>query len=195
MRTTLNDVITAARAHQCPIIHISALAGEAPFIASRPCLGEASAPLVELTVDDYYRLMAEIRNAMVVEHDETLSFPIFTAGARDLQAPGERLQLPPRSTSGTLLLACGAAAVSYLMDSVGQETTIVYDGLRTFADIQTYWQQRGELRRMFIERYAPFEDDLHAFAAHLDRTVALGTFDVDAYAVQHGLRACSYSAH
>ena len=139
MRTMLSDVIAAGREHCCPIIHISVLAGEAPFIASSPCLGNASVPLIDIVIDDY---------------DETFSFPIFTSGAHDASLIGERLQLPPRNTSGSLSLACGTAAVYYLMDSVGQETTILYDGLRTFADIQAYRQRRGVLWRDFVERYA-----------------------------------------
>ena len=193
MRTSLTDIITVARANECPIIHISMLAGEAPFIASSPCLGDASVPLVEITVDDYLGVMAEIRNTMIVEHDETLSFPIFTGGARNARLIDARLELAPRNTSGSLSLACGAVAVYYLMDSVGQETTILYDGLRTFADIQTYWQQRGALWREFIERYAPAEEDLHDLSYHFDRTLALDTFDLDAFAERRGLTVCRYA--
>jgi hypothetical protein len=39
------------------------------------------------------------------------------------------------------------AALYYMMDSAGQKTTIIYNGLRSFADIQPYWQRRGELVR------------------------------------------------
>jgi hypothetical protein len=189
MRTTLADVIAAAREHACPIIHISRLAGEAPFIASSPCLGNASAPLIDVTIDGYLGLMAELRNTLVVEHDENLSFPIFTGGARDPSAAANRLELPPRTTSGVLDLASGYAAVYYLMDSVGQETTIVYDGLRSFADIQSYWQQRGEIWRTFVECYQPIDADLSDLSYHLDRTVLLDAFDLRAFAARRGLTA------
>ena len=193
IRTMLSDVIAAGREHCCPIIHISVLAGEAPFIASSPCLGNASVPLIDIGIDAYLGIMAELRNTMIVEHDETFSFPIFTSGAHDASLIGERLQLPPRNTSGSLSLACGTAAVCYLMDSVGQETTILYDGLRTLADIQAYWQRRGVLWRYFVERYAPIEEDLHDLSYHLDRTIALNTFDVDALAARRGLETSGYA--
>jgi hypothetical protein len=142
MRKTLLDVITASRKHDCPIIHISRLAGEPPFVASSPCLSEGPPPLIEITPDDYLSIMAELRNRLIVEHDETLSFPIFTGGARDPRAAQERLQLAPRMIAGAITLEEGTAAVYYMLDSAGQETTIIYDGLRSFADIQDYWQRR-----------------------------------------------------
>jgi hypothetical protein len=86
MRITLADVLATARESACPIIHISMLAGEVPFIASSPCLGNASVPLIDITIDDYLGLMAELRNVLVIEHDECLSFPIFTGGGRDPHA-------------------------------------------------------------------------------------------------------------
>jgi hypothetical protein len=187
MRITLADVFAAARESACPIIHISMLAGEAPFIASSPCLGNASVPLIDITVDGYLGLMAELRNTLAVEHDECLSFPIFTGGGRDPHAFAKRLELPPRTTSGSLDLACGHAAVYYLMDSVGQETTILYDGLRSFADIQSYWQRRGELWRTFVELYNPIDDDLEELSYLLDHTVLLDDFDVHALAARRGL--------
>ena len=105
MRKSLADIFSAAREHDCAIVHMSMLAGEAPFIASSPCLGNASVPLLEITPDDYLRIMAEIRNTLVVEHDESLSFLIFTGGARDPRAAQsacssrrERFRVPSRST-------------------------------------------------------------------------------------------------
>jgi len=143
MRKTLLDVMTAARAHDCPIVHSSKLAGEPPFIASSPCLGEAPPPLLEITADDYLSIMSELRKRWTIEHDETLSFPIFTGGARDPRPGQQRLQLSPRTIAGSIALEEGTAAVYYMLDSAGQETTIIYDGLRSFADIQDYWQRRA----------------------------------------------------
>jgi hypothetical protein len=143
MRKTLFDVMTASRRHDCPIIHISRLAGEAPFIASSPCLGDAPPPLIEITPDDYLSIMADLRNRLTVEHDETFSFPIFTGGARDPRPGRQRLQLSPRTIAGSIALEEGTAAVYYMLDSAGQETTIIYDGLRSFSDIQDYWQRRA----------------------------------------------------
>jgi hypothetical protein len=143
MHKNLHDVMTASREHDCPIIHISRLAGEPPFIASSPCLGDAPPPLLDITPDDYLSIMADLRRRLVVEHDETLSFPIFTGGARDPRPGQLRLQLSPRTIAGSITLEQGTAAVYYMLDSAGQETTIIYDGLRSFADIQDYWQQRA----------------------------------------------------
>jgi hypothetical protein len=187
MRITLADVLATARESACPIIHISMLAGEVPFIASSPCLGNASVPLIDITIDDYLGLMAELRNVLVIEHDECLSFPIFTGGGRDPHAYATRLELPPRTTSGSLELVSGHAAVYYLMDSVGQETTILYDGLHSFADIQSYWQRRGELWRTFVELYDPIDDDLQELSYVLDHTVLLDDFDVHALAARRGM--------
>ena len=55
----------------------------------------------------------------------------------------QRLQLSPRTIAGSIALEEGTAAVYYMLDSAGQETTIIYDGLRSFADIQDYWQRRA----------------------------------------------------
>src|SRR5665213_3826544 len=102
MRKTLVDIFTTAREHDCAIVHIGMLAGEAPFIASSPCLCNASVPLLDITPDDYLHIMAEIRNTLIVEHDESLSFLIFTGGALDQRAVQERVQLTPRTTSGSI---------------------------------------------------------------------------------------------
>jgi hypothetical protein len=182
MRTTLADIMTAAREADCPIVHIGMLAGEEPFIASSPCLENASAPLIDITPDDYLAIMSEIRNTMTVEHDETLPFTIFTGGARNPQAAHDRLQLAPRTISGSIEVAQTTAALYYMMDSAGQETTIIYNGLRSFADIQAYWRRRGELVRSFAERYDPIEEDVHDLCYHLDRTTQLANFDIEAFA-------------
>src|ERR1700722_9028998 len=100
MRKTLFDVMTASRTHDCPIVHISRLAGEPPFIASSPCLGGAPPPLIEITADDYLSIMADLRNRLTVEHDETFSFPIFTGGARDPR-PGQLPVLPSPGSQAT----------------------------------------------------------------------------------------------
>jgi hypothetical protein len=73
------------------------------------------------------------------------------------------------------------------MDSVGQETTILYDGLHSFADIQSYWQRRGELWRTFVELYDPIDDDLQELSYVLDHTVLLDDFDVHALAARRGM--------
>jgi hypothetical protein len=187
MRKTLADIFTAARENDCAIVHIGMLAGDAPFIASSPCLGNASIPLLDITPDDYLRIMAEIRNTLVVEHDESLSFLIFTGGALDQRAVQDRMQLPPRTISGSLDVGGATAALYYMMDSAGQETTIIYNGLRSFADIQSYWKRRGELVRALTERYDPIEEDVFDLCYHLDRTTKLATFDLDAFAHGRGL--------
>jgi hypothetical protein len=185
MRKTLADIFTAAREHDCAIVHIGMLAGEAPFIASSPCLGNASVPLLDITPDDYLAIITEIRNTLVVEHDESLSFLIFTGGARDPQAVQERVQLPPRTISGSIAVGNATAALYYMMDSAGQETTIIYNGLRSFADIQLYWKRRGEILRAFTERYDPIEEDVYDLCYRLDRTTKLARFDIDAFAREH----------
>ena len=70
-------------------------------------------PLLDISVDDYLGLMAEMRNMMTVELDETLTFPIFTGGASNPRALEQRMQLPPRTTSGSLNVAgsCAASAL------------------------------------------------------------------------------------
>jgi hypothetical protein len=185
MRKTLADIFTPAREHDCAIVHIGMLAGEAPFIASSPCLGNASVPLLDITPDDYLAIITEIRNTLVVEHDESLSFLIFTGGARDPQAVQERVQLPPRTISGSIAVGNATAALYYIMDSAGQETTIIYNGLRSFADIQLYWKRRGEILRAFTERYDPIEEDVYDLCYRLDRTTKLARFDIDAFAREH----------
>jgi hypothetical protein len=185
MRKTLADIFTPAREHDCAIVHIGMLAGEAPFIASSPCLGNASVPLLDITPDDYLAIITEIRNTLVVEHDESLSFLIFTGGARDPQAVQERVQLPPRTISGSIAVGNATAALYYMMDSAGQETTIIYNGLRSFADIQLYWKRRGEILRAFTERYDPIEEDVYDLCYRLDRTTKLARFDIDAFAREH----------
>jgi hypothetical protein len=185
MRKTLADIFTPAREHDCAIVHIGMLAGEAPFIASSPCLGNASVPLLDITPDDYLAIITEIRNTLVVEHDESLSFLIFTGGARDPQAVQERVQLPPRTISGSIAVGNATAALYYVMDSAGQETTIIYNGLRSFADIQLYWKRRGEILRAFTERYDPIEEDVYDLCYRLDRTTKLARFDIDAFAREH----------
>jgi hypothetical protein len=189
MRKTLADIFTAAREHDCPIVHIGMLAGEAPFIASSPCLGNASVPLLDITPDDYLAIMAEIRNTLIVEHDESLSFLIFTGGGHDPRAAQDRVQLAPRTISGTVTVDGATAALYYMMDSAGQETTIIYNGLRSFADIQTYWKKRSELVRALTERYDSIEEDVHDLCYHLDRTTKLASFDLDAFARRRGLTA------
>jgi len=146
MRKTLADIFTAAHERDCPIVHISGLAGQAPFIAGNPCLGNTSVPLVDITPDDYLAIMAELRNRIVVEHDETLAFLIFTGGARDPQAPKTGYS-SHRVRSPAPLCRRSDGAVYYMLDSAGQETTIIYNGLETFEDIQAYWRRRGELVR------------------------------------------------
>jgi hypothetical protein len=187
MRKTLVDIFTAAREHDCAIVHIGMLAGEAPFIASNPCLGNASAPLIDITFDDYLSIMAEIRNTLVVEHDESLSFLIFTAGALDQRVVQERVPLPPHTISGSIEAGGATAALYYMMDSAGQETTIIYHGLRSFADIQRYWEIRGELLRALSEHYDPAEEDVFDLCYRLDRTTKLATFDLDDFARGRGL--------
>jgi hypothetical protein len=187
MRKTLADIMTASRDAGCPIVHISMLAGDEAFVASRPCLGDASAPLLSITPDDYLALMAEIRNTMLVEYDESHTFTIYTAGARDPRAAQERLPLPPRTIAGTVDAGGTTAAVFYMMDSGGQETTVIYDGLRSFADIQAYWKQRGELVRAFCDEYEPSEGDVNALCSQLDRTTKLTNFDLNCFAHGRGL--------
>jgi hypothetical protein len=187
MRKTLTDIMKAARENTRPIVHISGLAGQAPLVASTPCLGSLPTPLIDTTPDDYLSIMAEIRNALVVEHDETLGFLIFTGGARDPQAAHERAQLSPRMIAGSVTVAGAIMAVYYMLDSAGQETTIIYDGLRSFADIQDYWRRRGELVRAFTKVYAPIEEDLHALCYQFDRATKLSTFDLHAFARGRGL--------
>jgi len=187
MRKTLFDVMTASREDDCPIVHISQLAGEQPFIASTPCFADEPVPLLEITPDDYLSIMAEIRNRLAVEHDETLSFVILTGGARDPRLGRERLRLSPRTIAGSLAFGAETAAVYYLLDSAGQETTIIYNGLRSFADIQDYWQRRGQLVRAFTEQYAPSREDVHDLCYCLNRTTQLATFDIDALAQRRGL--------
>jgi hypothetical protein len=144
-------------------------------------------PLLAITVDDYLGIMAEIRNTLVVEHDEVLSFQIFTACARDPRSGLDRLQLAPRTISGCLDVNGTRAAVYYMMDSAGQETTIIYNGLQSYADIQAYWLRRGELVRTFTERYNPVNEDVYDLCYHLDRTTQLAAFDLDALARERGL--------
>jgi hypothetical protein len=187
MRKTLADIFTAAREYDCAIVHMGMLAGETPFIASSPCLGNASVPLLVITPDDYLHIMAEIRNTLVVEHDESLAFLIFTGGALDQRVVQDRVQLPPRTISGSIEVNGATAALYYMMDSAGQETTIIYNGLRTFADIQHYWKRRGELVRALTERYDPIEDDVFDLCYRLDRTTKLAAFDLDAFARGRGL--------
>jgi hypothetical protein len=187
MRKTLLDVMTASREHDCPIVHISRLAGEQPIIASSPCLGNAPVPLIDITPDDYLAIMAELRTRIAVEHNETLAFQIFTGGARDPRAGLARVQLAPRTIAGSITLGQTTAAVYYMLDSAGQETTIIYDGLRSFADIQDYWLRRGQLVRAFTEQYAPSQEDVHDLYYYLDRTTQLATFDLDALAQRRGL--------
>ena len=131
--------------------------------------------------------MAELRNRIVVEHDETLAFLIFTGGARDPQATQDRLQLAPRTIAGSVMVDGATAAVYYMLDSAGQETTIIYNGLETFEDIQAYWRRRGELVRAFAEVYAPIEADAHDLCRQLDRNTQLDTFDIHAFARGRGL--------
>jgi hypothetical protein len=187
MRKTLLDIFTAARERDCAIVHISGLAGEPAFVSSSPCMGDASVPLIDITADDYLAIMAEMRNELVVEHDESLAFLILTGGARDPQAARERLQLAPRTISGSITVSGTTAAVYYMMDSAGQETTVIYNGLQSFADIQTYWRRRGELVRALSEVYAPIEEDVHDLCYRLDRTTQLATFDIHAFARARGL--------
>jgi hypothetical protein len=161
MRKTLPDLFNAAREHERPIVHISKLAGDAPFVAGSPCLGNAPAPLLDITVDDYLGIMADIRNALVVEHEESLSMTILIGGACDLHAAKERVQFAPHATSGRLKIAGLTAAVYYLMDSAGQEATIIYSGLSSFEDIQDYWLRRSALVHALRDRYDPSDEDVY----------------------------------
>jgi hypothetical protein len=187
VRKTLNDIFAAARERGCAIIHISRLAGEEPFIANSPCLGNASAPLIDITTDDYLAVMADVRRLLSVEHDETLSVQIFTAGARDINVAHERFRTAPRVISGSIEVAGTTAALYYLMDSTGQETTIIYNGLRSFADIQNYWKLRLDLVRTFTGRYAATEEDVYDLCYLFDRMTQLATFDIAAFARERGL--------
>jgi hypothetical protein len=189
MRKTLADIMSASREADCPIVHIGRLAGEGPFSAGSPCLGNAPVPLLEITPDDYLAIMAEIRHVLTIEHDESLAFLVFTGGARDPQAAHERHTTKPRTIAGSITVAATTAALYYLMDSAGQETTIIYNGLRSFDDIQAYWRRRGELVRAFAEVYTPIEADVADLCYHLDRTTQLATFDLDAFARGRGLTA------
>jgi hypothetical protein len=188
VRKTLLDVFAAAREHGCPIVHISRLAGADPFVAQSPCLGDAPGALIDLTTDDYLGIMAEIRRELVVEHDESLTCLIFTSGSGDPGAAQSRPALAPRTIAGVIDIAGSAAAIYYLMDSAGQETTLIYDGLRSFAEIQTYWGRRGTLVRALRERYGGLDEDVADLCRQLDRTVQLETFDLAAFARQRGLR-------
>ena len=77
------------------------------------------------------------------------------------------MRLPPRTISGSIEVDGATAALYYMMDSAGQETTIIYNGLRSFADIQGYWKRRGELVRTFTERYDPSDEDVFDLCYHL----------------------------
>ena len=192
--TTLKAVLDAAVRAACPIIHISALAGQAPFIASSPCLGDSPVPLIGITLEGYLALMAEIRNALIVEHDAALPYPVRAGGARDPHAADTRVALSPRTVSGYLDLPAAKTAMHYLLDSVGQETTIVYLGLRSFAEIQTYWRRRNELCRTFAQRYEWIDDDVHDLSYWLDHTTDLVRFDLEAFARSRGLSERTHAA-
>jgi hypothetical protein len=191
VRKNLPDVLAAAREHACPIVHLSRLAGAEPFVASSPCLGDAPRALIDITPDDYLGIMADIRRALVVEHDESLDCLIFTSGAGDERAAQERPAYAPRTIAGFIDAAGVAAAIYYLMDSAGQETTIIYIGLRSFADIQNYWRARGALVRTLTERYAALAEDVHELCHHLDRTTHPETFDLEAFARRRRLGVAS----
>ena len=87
--------------------------------------------------------MAEIRNALVVEHNETFDFTIITGGSRDFDAVDGRSRHSPQLIGGYVNAGGERVAVYYLLDSAGQETTILYDGLTSWAEIGDYWSERA----------------------------------------------------
>jgi hypothetical protein len=184
----LQRIFEAARDRDCPIVHISALEGEPPFIASTPCMGDRPEPLVDLSSDQYLGLQAEIWGALVIEFDRELPAMFGVRGARERRETSERTALPSRTVAGYLGFFVVPAAVQYTLDSYGQETTILYCGLRSFRDIQAYWRERGEVYRAFGERYACNERDRSELLRRLDRTVRPLTFDVEAFAAERGIR-------
>jgi|HubBroStandDraft_1064217.scaffolds.fasta_scaffold372058_1 hypothetical protein len=181
----LSFLLMTARLKGCEIIHISKLADEDPFIASRPCLGEPSAPLLDITPSGYLALMAELREHLIIEHAETLTCLITTAGGRAPQAASERVQLAPYIMSGHL--DDELAAVYYMMDSAGQETTIIYRGLRSVSEIQAYWCERSRLCRDFADRYDATDDDLQLLCHEFDKTVDLQSVNLASFARRLGL--------
>ena len=121
----LKELFAAARLAECSIVHIVKLPGEDPFVASSPCLGDAPPPLLELSIDQYLRLAAEIRDCLVVEHDEMLEI------------------LSPNTVCGHLELPWARAAVYHNLGTTGVETTILYRGLGSLLEIQAYWSGKG----------------------------------------------------
>ena len=183
----LQRLFDASRDRECPIVHISALEGEQPFVASTPCLGDRPPALVDLSAEQYLGLMAEIWGMLVIEIDQVLPMPVHVHRARAATGTSDRCVLPPRTIAGHLSLPLVSAAVHYTLDSYGQETTILYCGLRSFREIQAYWRQRAEVYHEFSARYSCNERDLQRLLARLDHTVYPLTFDVEAFAEAHGI--------
>lgn len=181
----IREVLCAAHAAGCEIVHVSKLAGQAPFVASRPCLGDGPAPLLPVTQDEYLTFMAELRSRVIVETSQTLSCRITTAGGQYPELAEHRTQLNPFYLIGRLRDA--RVAVYYLLDSAGQETTILYVGLGSARDIEAYWSNRSAVCRTFSERYDATDEDLYALCRELDRTVDAGSVDVAAFAHRRGL--------
>jgi hypothetical protein len=183
----LQRIFDAARERECPIVHISALEGEKPFVASTPCLGDRPVPLVEMSNDQYLALMAEIWGVLTIEFDRELPMPIHVRGRRGSAGASERTPLTPRTIAGFLGGPFSAAGVQYTLDSYGQETTILYLGLRAMRDIQAYWLQRSEVYRAFVTRYACNDRDTAALLQRLDHTVTPLAIDLEAFAAARGL--------
>jgi hypothetical protein len=184
----LQRIFDAARDRDCPIVHISALEDEPPLIASTTCLGDRPTALVDISADQYLGLMAEIWGLLVVEFAQDLPTLIRMRSAQPQASTSQRSALLPHTIAGYLQLPLQDAAVHYTLDSYGQETTILYCGLRSVAEIQTYWRERTEMYRTFSERYSCNDRDLGELLRRLDRCVRPATFDVERFAAERDLR-------
>lgn len=169
--SVLKELFAAARLAECPIVHVVKLPGEDPFVASSPCLGDAPEALLELSVDEYLRLMAELRDCLVTEKQEILA------------------RLNPNAVFGHLDLTWGRAGLCYALESSGVETTILYRGLGSVAEIQAYWLARTALCGDFVAAYGPRSADLAELCRRLDRTVDVASIDLAAFAAERGLGA------
>lgn len=95
MHPTLAGLFAAADLHQCTIIHISKLAGCDPIVPNRPCPGDATGSLMDLSAAQYLALMAEFHRCFVVESECVLADGMH-AGGGDPGALAERARLPGR---------------------------------------------------------------------------------------------------
>lgn len=188
MHPTLAGLFAAADLHQCTIIHISKLAGCDPIVPNRPCPGDATGSLMDLSAAQYLALMAEFHRCFVVESECVLADGMH-AGGGDPGALAERAQLPGRMIVGVLAVGGEPAAATYLLDGAGQETTVIYRRLRSPAQVRAFWERRMMLCLELLESYDADPSDVRALCNVLDRDPDPLGFALPSFAKARGLRS------